>query len=173
MSAIDVSRARSWTVGLSMATCVALAAGCAGTMPARNPSSAPKGAATAAVAPATHGDDRLYRALGGTEGITKVVDAALAEIHDDLRINLFFEKTDMADLRRLLIEQICAATGGPCEYTGRSMEEAHSGLNLTDADFDAFVQDLVRAMDSVKVPKDLQKQLLDLLGPMRPQVVGQ
>ena len=79
----------------------------------------------------------------------------------------------MADLRRLLIEQICAATGGPCEYTGRPMEEAHSGLNLTDADFDAFVEDLVRAMDSQKVPKDLQKQLLGLLGPMRPQVVGQ
>ena len=54
----------------------------------------------------------------------------------------------MADLRRLVIEQLCAATGGPCTYTGRSMEEAHSGLNLTDADFDAFVDDLVRAMDS-------------------------
>jgi hemoglobin len=53
------------------------------------------------------------------------------------------------------------------------MEEAHSGLNLGDADFDAFVEDLVRAMDSQKVPKDLQKQLLGLLGPMRPQVVGQ
>ena len=79
----------------------------------------------------------------------------------------------MADLRRLLIEQICAATGGPCTYSGRSMEEAHSGLNLTDADFDAFVDDLVRAMNSTKVPPDLQKQLLGLLGPMRPQVVGQ
>jgi hemoglobin len=106
-------------------------------------------------------------------GITKVVDAALAEIHGDLRINIFFEKTDMADLRRLLIEQICAATGGPCTYSGRSMEEAHSGLNLTNADFDAFVEDLVHAMNSTKVPPDLQKQLLDLLGPMRPQVVGQ
>jgi hemoglobin len=131
---------------------------------------APEAKATAAAGAKS---DALYRALGGTDGITKVVDAALAEIHGDLRINIFFEKTDMADLRRLLIEQICAATGGPCEYTGRSMEEAHSGLNISDADFDAFVEDLVRAMDSQKVPKDLQKQLLGLLGPMRPQVVGQ
>jgi hemoglobin len=131
---------------------------------------APEAKATAAAGAKS---DALYRALGGTDGITKVVDAALAEIHGDLRINTFFEKTDMADLRRLLIEQICAATGGPCEYTGRSMEEAHSGLNISDADFDAFVEDLVRAMDSQKVPKDLQKQLLGLLGPMRPQVVGQ
>jgi hemoglobin len=151
---------------LVIGLCVVLAGGCTAAPPARH-------APPAATAAAGAKSDALYRALGGTDGITKVVDAALAEIHGDLRINIFFEKTDMADLRRLLIEQICAATGGPCEYTGRSMEEAHSGLNLTDADFDAFVDDLVRAMDSVKVPGDLQKQLLDLLGPMRPQVVGQ
>jgi len=151
---------------LAIGLCAVLAAGCAGAPPAKQ-------AAPAAKATAGAKSDALYRALGGTDGIAKVVDAALAEIHGDLRINLFFEKTDMADLRHLLIEQLCAATGGPCEYTGRSMEEAHSGLNLTDADFDAFVDDLVRAMDSVKVPKDLEKQLLDLLGPMRPQVVGQ
>lgn len=155
------------TIRFSVLVCAALAAGCAASMPDKHAPHA--GAAPSAAKP----NDQLYRALGGTEGITKVVDAALAEIHGDLRINIFFEKTDMADLRRLLIEQICAATGGPCEYTGRTMEEAHSGLNLTDADFDAFVEDLVRAMDSVKVPKDLQKQLLGLLGPMRPQVVGQ
>src|SRR4051812_11640395 len=151
---------------VAIGLCVVLAAGCAGAPPAKHAAPAEKTAAGAK-------SDALYRALGGTDGITKVVDAALAEIHGDLRINLFFEKTDMADLRRLLIEQICAATGGPCEYTGRSMEEAHSGLNLSDADFDAFVEDLVHAMDSVKVPMELQKQLLGLLGPMRPQVVGQ
>jgi hemoglobin len=152
---------------IAIGLCVALAAGC---MAAPAKHAAPEAKATAAAGAKS---DALYRALGGTDGITKVVDAALAEIHGDLRINIFFEKTDMADLRRLLIEQICAATGGPCEYTGRSKEEAHSGLNISDADFDAFVEDLVRAMDSQKVPKDLQKQLLGLLGPMRPQVVGQ
>jgi hemoglobin len=151
---------------LAIGLCVVLAAGCADAPPTKQAAPAGKTSASAK-------SDALYRALGGTDGITKVVDAALAEIHGDLRINLFFEKTDMADLRRLLIEQICAATGGPCEYTGRSMEESHSGLNLSDADFDAFAEDLVRAMDSVKVPKELQKQLLGLLGPMRPQVVGQ
>lgn len=154
------------SIRLAIGFCALLAAGCAGTPPAKS-TAREKPAATAAKS------DALYRALGGQPGITKVVDAALGEIHGDVRINLFFEKTDMADLRRLLIEQICAATGGPCEYTGRSMEEAHSGLNLTNADFDAFVEDLVRAMDKEKVPKDLQKQLLALLGPMRPEVVGQ
>ncbi len=155
------------SIRFSIALCTVIAAGCAGMTPA--PKSAPR--ATAASA-APHGDS-LYRALGGQEGIGKVVDASLVEIHNDKRIAFFFEKTDLADLRRLLVEQLCAATGGPCTYSGRTMEESHSGLNIKDADFDAFVEDLVRAMDKEKVPKDLQKQLLGLLGPMRPDVVGQ
>jgi hemoglobin len=158
----------SRSIRFTITLCAALAAGCAGTPPK---TAAPSPAASPNSAPAH--DDRLYRALGGEAGIARVVDAALAEIHGDLRINIFFEKTDMADLRRLVIEQLCAATGGPCTYSGRSMEEAHSGLNLTDADFDAFVEDLVHAMNSTKVPVDLQKQLLALLSPMRPEVVGQ
>ena len=151
----------------AIVVCIVLTASCAGTSPQMHAAPSEKTPAAA------KGGDKLYRALGGDAGITRVVDATLKEIHGDLRINFFFEKTDMADLRRLLIEQICAATGGPCTYSGRSMEEAHSGLNLTDADFDAFVDDLVRAMNSQKVPAELQKELLGLLGPMRPQVVGQ
>ena len=156
------------SIRFAVTICAVLAAGCAGTPPTKHEAPAAKSAPTP-----QKGSDALYRALGGEAGITRVVDAALAEIHGDLRINIFFEKTDMADLRRLVIEQLCAATGGPCTYSGRSMEEAHSGLNLTDADFDAFVEDLVRAMNKEKVPEDLQKQLLGVLGPMRPQVVGQ
>ena len=115
----------------------------------------------------------LYRELGGKDGITKVVDLVLAKVDNDLRINLFFEKTDHKDLRNLVVEQFCQASGGPCVYSGRSMEEAHSGLNLTDADFAAFVEDLVAALDELKVPKASQDKLLALLGPMKPQVVGQ
>jgi len=117
--------------------------------------------------------DALYRELGGKEGITKVVDLFLAKVDNDLRINLFFEQTDHKDLRNLVIEQFCQATGGPCVYSGRSMEEAHSGINLTDADFAAFVEDLIAALDELKVPKASQDKLLALLGPMKPQVVGQ
>lgn len=151
-------------IRFSLALCTVVAAGCASTTPSPKPAASPAAAA--------HGDS-LYRALGGQQGIGKVVDASLVAIHDDKRIAFFFEKTDLADLRRLLVEQICAATGGPCTYSGRSMEEAHSGLNIRDADFDAFVEDLVRGMDNERVPKDLQKQLLGVLGPMRPEVVGQ
>jgi hemoglobin len=144
-----------------VAFAVLVLSGCAGTMEKS--------------VPATHeaaAKDALYRDLGGTEGITKVVEVFLQRINADARINTLFRNTDHNDLQRLVIEQLCEATGGPCKYSGRSMEEAHSGLNLTDADFKAFVEDLVGAMNQLKVPKGNQQKLLALLGPMKPQVVG-
>lgn len=153
-------------IRVSIALGAVLAVGCAGTAPSKPLAPSAPSAAT------SHGD-ALYRALGGEAGIGKVVDASLVEIHRDRRIAFFFEKSDLAELRRLLVEQICAASGGPCTYSGRTMEEAHSGLNIKDTDFDAFVDDLVRAMDAERVPKETQKQLLGVLGPMRPEVVGQ
>jgi hemoglobin len=124
-------------------------------------------------APASAGPTSLYDELGGTAGISKVVDLFLARINGDARINTLFAKTDHNDLRRLVIEQLCEGSGGPCKYTGRSMEEAHSGLNLTNADFSAFMGDLVAAMDEAKVPLAQQNKLIALLTPMKPQIVGQ
>jgi len=150
-----------------VATIIAAAAlgGCA--------SPAPRSPAAAARTEPAAAKGALYRDLGGSAGITRVVDVFLAKVDNDLRINLFFEQTDHNDLRRLVIEQFCEASGGPCTYTGRSMEEAHSGMNLSDADFAAFVEDLVATLDELKVAKATQDKLLGLLAPMKPQVVGQ
>lgn len=131
------------------------------------------GCTSPASRPAPQAKDALYRELGGTPGITHVVDLFLTRLNADARINTLFAHVDHADLRRLVIEQLCAATGGPCVYSGRSMEEAHSGLNLTEADFSAFMGDLVAAMDDGKVPLAQQNRLIALLVPMKPQIVGQ
>jgi len=157
-----VARAVLAAIALSFAGCVS--------KPAQRPSGSVEPTA-AAMPPAAK--DALFRELGGKEAITHVVDVFLAKVDNDLRINLFFEKTDHNDLRNLVVEQLCEATGGPCKYSGRSMEEAHSGLNLTDADFAAFVEDLVATLNELKVPKPTQDKLLALLAPMQPQIVGQ
>ena len=156
----------SLMAGAGAVVVAAALGGCAS--PAPHSAAAPARSTTAAAT-----KDALYRGLGGSAGITRVVDLFLARVDNDLRINLFFEQTDHNDLRRLVIEQFCAASGGPCTYSGRSMEEAHSGMNLSDADFAAFVEDLVAALDELKVPKPTQDKLLGLLAPMKPQVVGQ
>src|ERR1043165_2331721 len=72
--------------------------------------------------------DALYLSLGGQAGVDRLAEATVRELVNDLRINLFFANGSMAESRRLLAEQLCAISGGPCTYTGRSMEEAHSGM---------------------------------------------
>ena len=117
--------------------------------------------------------ETLYESLGGRDGVDRLAAAAVRHVMGDLRINLFFENGNPDESRRLVAEQICAISGGPCSYTGRSMEEAHSGMNLIDADFDAFMQDVAAAMDETQVAPDARQRLLALFEAMRPQVVGQ
>lgn len=126
----------------------------------------------AACASAPKRDDSLYRALGERAGIARTVDAILLRVLADARINELFSATDPAQLAPLLVDQICEAAGGPCQYTGRSMEETHTGLNITEAQFAAFVEDTIAGMNAEKVPAEAQARLLEALGAMKPQIVG-
>lgn len=125
-----------------------------------------------ACAAAPKRDDALYRALGEREGIARVVDSTLLWVLADARINELFTATDPAQLAPLLVDQICQAAGGPCTYTGRTMEDVHTGLNITEAQFGAFVEDLIAALDQHGVSPDAKAQLLAALGSMQSQVVG-
>ena len=115
---------------------------------------------------------RLYDRLGGKPAITAVVDDFVANVAADKRINARFANTDIPRLKRLLVEQICHASGGPCTYTGRDMETTHKGMNITDAEFGYLVEDLVQALDKHKVPEKEKNDLLTPLGGMKPAIVG-
>ena len=125
----------------------------------------------ASSANAKSGDKPLYERLGKKEAITAVVDDFVANLAADTRINSFFAKTDVPKLKRLLVEQICQATGGPCTYTGRDMRTVHNGMNITGPQFDALVQDLVKSLDKFKVPAREKNELLGALGGMKPEIV--
>ena len=114
----------------------------------------------------------LYTRLGGNAAITAVVaDFVNERVAKDARINSFFAEVDLPNLERLLVEQIGEATGGPEVYTGRSMVEAHAGLGITVADFNALVEDLVLSLDQFEVPETEKTELLNALGPMQPEIV--
>lgn len=113
----------------------------------------------------------LYAQLGGKPAITMVVHDMLANVVADNRINHYFVRTNIPHLQMELISQICEVTGGPCQYTGLNMQQAHKGMNLKTADFNALVEDLQKSMNSNNVPLGLQNQLLNVLAPMEPDVV--
>ncbi|HXY19736.1 MAG TPA: group 1 truncated hemoglobin, partial [Gemmatimonadales bacterium] len=60
-----------------------------------------------------------------------------------------------------------------CRYTGRSMTEAHAGMKITDADFDALVSDLVAALNRAGVAEREKGELVGILGGLRGQIVSQ
>jgi hemoglobin len=113
----------------------------------------------------------LYERLGGMDAITAVVEKFRDTVAADDRINLKFARTDLARLRKMLIDQVCEATGGPCHYNGRSMKEAHAGMKVTSGEFDALVADLVQTLKQFKVPGREQDELLAILGPLKSEIV--
>ena len=113
----------------------------------------------------------LYSRLGGKKAITAVVDEFVANVAADTLINHFFAKTDIAHLKKMLVDQVCQASGGPCKYTGKDMKTAHKGMGVSTADFNALVGDLVKALDKFKVPEKEKNELLSVLGPMKKDIV--
>jgi hemoglobin len=130
----------------------------------------------AACATTKPAEPSLYKRLGGREGIKGVVDEFVAVLMADPRVNARFKALKAPDLERLktnAADQVCAASGGPCSYLGKDMKSAHKGMRITEAEWNATVEDLVKALDKKGVPKKEQQELLGLLGPMKADIVGQ
>jgi len=118
----------------------------------------------------------LYSRLGGKKAITAVVEEFVNNCAGDSRINKFFADTAkdpnrLAKFKTNLVNQICQASGGPCKYRGKDMKTAHKGMGVSGADFDALVEDLVKALDKFNVGATEKNELLGALGPMKGDIV--
>ena len=113
----------------------------------------------------------LYERLGGVDAITAVVESFVGRCAGDDRINRKFERTDVPRLKKMLVDQVCEAAGGPCTYGGRDMRAAHKGMRVTAGEFDALVEDLVATLDEFRVPEAEKNELLGVLGSMRGDIV--
>ncbi len=119
------------------------------------------------------GEKPLYERLGGEAAIEAVVDQFVANNDADEMIAPRWKAADVAALKEDLAELICQATGGPCVYTGVSMEVAHSGLNVTEEEFNRVAVNLSSALDKFSVPQKEKGELLAIIGSLKGQVVGQ
>ena len=114
----------------------------------------------------------LYDRLGGTDAITAVVRAVVDRQLKDDRINRKFARTNRDRLIKEFVDQICQATGGPCKYTGRNMTETHHNMGVTNGEFQAFVEDVVAVLNDFKVGATEQTELLNILAPLRDEIVN-
>lgn len=115
--------------------------------------------------------DGLYKGLGGEAGITEIVDAFLGELSEDQDVLPLFANTDIERFREKLIELLCDTAGGPCTYSGDSMRDTHRGMQISRAQFNSVVEDLIRAMEHEQVPVGAQNELLRRLAAMYGDIV--
>jgi hemoglobin len=114
----------------------------------------------------------LYQALGAEVGIRTVVDDFYARVVADPQLAPYFTSVDMADLRRHQVDFLSAATGGPRQYTGRALADAHARLRVTGGAFDRVVIHLVASLEACDVDPDTVSQVVAALAPLRSDIVA-
>jgi hemoglobin len=116
----------------------------------------------------------LYQRLGGYDAIAAVADDFIARLGSDKRFAKFFggfSEDSNKRLRQHLVEQLCAAAGGPCNYIGRDMKTTHKGLGITEAEWDAGAGHLAAALDKFKVPKAEKDEVLAFVTSLKKDIV--
>jgi hemoglobin len=121
--------------------------------------------------PHVGGGEHTLGEFGGKEGLVALVDDAMNRWLMNPRTRPYFEHADQARIKHLLAEQFCVVLNGPCTYEGRSMAEAHRGLNVTEGAFYALVEELQVAMNHRHIPFSAQNRLLAALAPMHKDII--
>jgi hemoglobin len=122
------------------------------------------GAATASQAP-------LYDRLGGAPGIAAIADTLIDRVSADPLLGRSFKDSKLERIKKLLAEQICDLSGGPCRYSGDSMKEVHAGHHISEAEFFGMVADLRAVLKERHVSQGAANELLRLLAPIKRDVV--
>ena len=127
-----------------------------------------------ATASAASQEKSLYDRVGGYNALAAVVDDFIVRLVTDKQFEKFFigQSTDSKKrIRQHILDQFCAATGGPCVYTGREMKTSHAGLGITNAEWDAAAKHLVASLDKFKVPEKEKGEILAFVTSLKKDIV--
>lgn len=96
----------------------------------------------------------VYEKIGGAPAVDAAVDIFYRKVLADDRINEFFDTVDMEGQHAKQKAFLTMAFGGPNEYTGKDMREAHKHMNLTEEHFNAVAECLVGTLQDLNVPQE-------------------
>ena len=116
----------------------------------------------------------LYERVGGYNALAAVVDDFVGRLVADKQFEKFFAGHSIDSKKRIrqhILDQFCAATGGPCVYTGRDMKTTHAGLGITEADWDAAAKHLAASLDKFKVPEKEKGEVLAFVMSLKKDIV--
>ena len=119
-------------------------------------------------------NNSLYKRLGGYDALAAVTDEFITALATDKKLGRFFvgaSDNSKMRIRQLVVDQLCAATGGPCVYIGRDMKTSHKGLGITEEDWNIAVKHLVNTLTKFKVPEKEQKEVAAALMGLKADIV--
>jgi hemoglobin len=117
----------------------------------------------------------LYTRLGGYDALVAVTKDFIGRLANDPQLGKFFtglNDTSKARVEAHVIDFLCVATGGPCIYTGQDMKTAHTGLHITEAEWNASVVELTDTLNKFKVPPKEQSEVMSAIGGLKGDIVG-
>ena len=116
----------------------------------------------------------LYERLGRYDALAAAADDFMRRVLAEPRLAPFFaghSAESRARIRQLMVDHMCAATGGPCLYTGRGMKAAHAGLGITEEQWQVTVGLLTVSLETIKIPSREREELLAALAALKADVV--
>jgi hemoglobin len=133
--------------------------------------------ASPAFAQSAEAEESLYDRLGGLQAIALVVsDFVDVFVADPLIMaNPAVRERKTVDTAPYIKFQVtamtCEATGGPCQYTGLNMRDAHDGLGVTPEEWERMVELFAQTLERHGVPERETQELFAVLGPTRDDIV--
>lgn len=103
----------------------------------------------------------VYEKIGGAAAVDAAVDIFYRKVLADDRISQFFDTVDMEAQHTKQKAFLTMAFGGPNEYTGKDMREAHKHMSLTEEHFNAVAENLIATLNELSVP---QEQIDEIVG---------
>ncbi len=113
----------------------------------------------------------LYEKYGGFATVNKLVHVFYDEIKETESLAHYFKNSDMSKLIKHQTDFLCAVLGGPQNYSGRNMREAHSKLEITDEAFGEIARILTETLEEGGVEAEDVETILSVVGSLRDDIV--
>jgi hemoglobin len=98
----------------------------------------------------------LYERLGGYDAIFAVTNDLLDRMEKDEQLGRFWQHRGADGVKRerqLIVDFLCASSGGPLYYKGRDMQLSHTGMRISESDWTIFLKHADATLKAFNVPK--------------------
>jgi hemoglobin len=119
----------------------------------------------------------LFERLGGTEGITSIVDDVVENHMNNPAVKVRFlpykeDPENLAVIKKHTVDFFSAGSGGPAIYKGRDMPETHKGMNINPSEYMEVMNDIFAALDKHNIDEETQKDVLSILWSLKDTIIA-